>query len=143
LDHQQEFGVAKKRAGRSGGVNMSQFIRDIFKANPNAKVADANDAWTKAGNKGAITNSLFYITKSKAGLTKARGGKRRGRPAGSKNKTAADSEPSAAPTVKTLKGYYAIEAALDDVVHLLTGLGDTELAGTVRHARRKISAKLV
>lgn len=133
--------MARKR-GRSGGPNQSQFIRELFATNPNAKVADANEAWAKAGHKGTIGNSLFYVTKRKAGLTKARGGKRRGRPPGSKNKTPAAASPSV-PTVRGSKGYAAVEDRLDEVIHMLMGMGDQEMVAELRVARRKIAAKLV
>jgi len=131
--------MARKRK-RGSGPNRSQFIRDLFAANPNAKLGDAKKAWTDAGNSGELGNSLFYVTKRKAGLTKSggRGAKRRGRPPGSKNKVAA---PQTRRNVSS--GYEAVEERLDDVIRMLWELGDHDLVAEFRGARRKIAAKLV
>src|SRR5215204_7208547 len=103
--------MAKKR-GR-GGPNQSAFIRELFKQNPKTKLGDAKKAWSDAGHKGAIGNSLFYVVKRKMGLTEAvPGARRRGRPPGSKGKTAA---------VFSMRGkasgYEAVEDRLDEVIH--------------------------
>lgn len=129
--------MARKRK-RGSGPNRSQFIRDLFAANPNAKLGDAKKAWTDAGNAGELGNSLFYVTKRKAGLTKSagRGGKRRGRPPGSKNKVAAPQ------TRRSASGYEAVEERLDEVIWLLWQLGDNDLVAEFKGARRKIAAKL-
>jgi hypothetical protein len=131
--------MARKRKRRSG-PNQSQFIRDLFAVNPNAKLGDAKKAWADAGNSGPIGNSLFYVIKRKAGLTKStgRGGKRRGRPPGSKNKVAA---PQTRRNVAS--GYEAVEERLDEVIQLLWQLGDNDLVAEFKGARRKIAAKLV
>ena len=127
--------MAKKRA-RRGGPNQSQFIRDLFASNPNAKLGDAKTAWAEAGNKGAIGNSLFYVIKRKQGLTKPTGsGKRRGRPPGAKNKAAVGARSS-------VRGYEAVEDKLDEVIRMLWELGDHDMVAEFRSARRKIAAKL-
>ena len=126
--------MAKKR---KQGPNQSQFIRDLFAANPNATLGDAKAAWTEAGNKGDLGNSLFYVVKRKAGLTApVAGGKRRGRPPGV-SKARTPQRPAAS------SGYEAVEERLDEVIRLLWELGDPELAAEFRGARRKIAAKLV
>jgi hypothetical protein len=128
--------MARKRAGRKGGTNQSQFIRDLFAANKNTKFADAKQAWTAAGHKGAIGGALFYAVKRKAGFAKpSKGGKRRGRPPGSANKPAN-------PSSSNVIGYEAVEERLDEVIRLLWDLGDHDLVAEFRVARRKIAAKL-
>jgi hypothetical protein len=126
-----------KRRGR-GGPNQSEFIRELFKQNPNAKLGDAKKAWADAGHKGAIGNSLFYVVKRKMGLTTAApGGRRRGRPPGSKKAAAVSAGP------RKSRGYEAVEDRLDEVIHLLRELGDMELVNEFRMARRRIAARLV
>lgn len=128
--------MAKKR-GR-GGPNQSEFIRELFKQNPQTKLGDAKKAWADAGHKGAIGNSLFYVVKRKMGLTTvAPGGRRRGRPPGSKKGAAT----SAAP--RKSRGYEAVEDRLDEVIRLLWDLGDTEAVNELRMVRRRIAARLI
>jgi len=119
--------------GRRKGPNQSQFIRDLLGANPKATLGDAKKAWTEAGNKGTIGNSLFYIVKTKLGLTKpsARRGRRPGRPSASK-----------AAARNGTQAYEAVEARLDEVIGMLWALGDHGLVADFRLARRKIAAKL-
>ena len=129
--------MAKKR-GR-GGPNQSEFIRELFKQNPNTKLADAKAAWTEAGYKGAIGNSLFYVVKRKAGMTKpTKDGKRRGRPPGSANRPKAIGH-----AATTHAAYEAAEASLDEVIRKLWDAGDHETAIELIYIRRRISAKLV
>src|SRR5215203_1053797 len=112
--------MARKRRG--GGTSQSQFIRALFAANPNTKLSDARTAWAEAGNKGVISNSLFYVVKGKAGFTKPSArGKRRGRPPGSKTKSL-----TATPRTAEAK-YEAVENLLDDVIQMLWTIGDTDL----------------
>jgi hypothetical protein len=128
--------MAKKKASRAEGPNQSAFIREVFKTNPNAKLGDAKKAWTDAGHKGEIGNSLFYVVKRKIGMTKpTASGKRRGRPPGSTNKPKAAARGNAS-------GYEAVEDRLDEVILMLWELGDQQLASEFRVARRKIAAKL-
>lgn len=131
--------MAKSR-GRSSGPNQSEFIRELFKQNPQTKLGDAKKAWTDAGHKGAIGNSLFYVVKRKIGLTQpATGGKRRGRPPGSTNKPKTSGHPHRSSDAS----YEVVEDRLDDVIRILWTLGDHDLVAEFRNARRKIAAKLV
>ena len=123
---------------RNRGPNQSQFIRDLFAANPKATLGDAKKAWSEAGHKGELGNSLFYVVKRKAGLTSpTAGGKRRGRPPGVGTKKALP-----VPRQAT-SSYEAIEDRLDEVIRMLWDLGDHDLVAEFRGARRKIAAKLV
>ena len=129
--------MAKRR--RRSGPNQSEFIRELFKQNPQTKLGDAKKAWSDAGHKGAIGNSLFYVVKRKMGLTTATpGGRRRGRPPGSGSKQAAVSAVRG-----KARGYEAVEDRLDEVIRLLWDLGDHELVNEFRLARRRIAARLV
>jgi len=131
-----------RRRGR-GGPNQSEFIRELFKANPQAKLGDAKKAWSDAGHKGEIGNSLFYVVKRKLGLTTtASGGRRRGRPPGSRNKAPAAAGARTSGRASSAAGYEAVEDRLDDVIRLLWDLGDHDLVAEFRIARRKIAAKL-
>jgi hypothetical protein len=130
------FGMAKKRS--RSGPNQSEFIRELFKQNPQTKLGDAKKAWSDAGHKGSIGNSLFYVVKRKMGLTEAAPeGRRRGRPPG-KGKVAISTGSRG-----SSRGYEAVEDRLDEVIHLLRELGDTEIVNELRFARRKIAARLV
>jgi hypothetical protein len=125
--------MAKKRL-RGDGPNQSQFIRDLFAANPQTKLGDAKKAWSDAGHKGAIGNSLFYVVKRKAQMTRVPTGTKRGRPVGSTNKPKATADAAS---------YEAVEDRLDDVIRMLWTLGDHGLVAELRTARRKVAAKLV
>src|SRR5262245_6395511 len=135
--------MARKR-GRTGGPNQSEFIRELFKQNPNAKLGDAKKAWTEAGHKGEIGNSLFYVVKRKIGLTAATpsGRRRRGRPPGIRNKVSAGAAVRSSGRGGSAAGYEAVEDRLDEVIRLLWQLGDHDLVSEFRVARRKIAAKL-
>jgi hypothetical protein len=137
--------MARKRAGRKGGMNRSEFIRGVFAKNPGAKLSDAKKAWADAGNKDTLNNGLFYLVKSKLGLAGSRAsnrGKRRGRPVGSVNGSVASSR-NGASSRASAGGYEAVENRLDEVIHLLWELGDHDLVAEFKGARRKIAAKLV
>ena len=131
--------MAKKAAGKP---NMSEFIRLALKANPKASAKEVIQGWKDAGNSGELKNSLFYLVKNKAGYSKPRGGKkRRGRPVGSKNVAAA--APKAATPRKSTNVYLEMEQALDALVQLAEGIGNVDLAASLRTARRSVSAQLV
>jgi len=129
-----------RRRGRGSGPIRSEFIRELFKQNPNAKLGDAKKAWADSGNKGELGNSLFYVVKRQLGLTSATPGRRRGRPPGSKNKP--KNQSGAGPSRGAASGYEAVEDRLDEVIWMLRELGDHDLVNEFRTARRRIAAKL-
>ena len=129
-------------AGRkAGSPSRSEFIRKQLAAKPEAKLAEVNEAWKKAGNSGDITATLFYQVKSKAGHAKPRTGKRRGRPPG----RPAGSVAVASSPARSHGGgsYLSIEATLDSLIATAESLGDRTLADSLRTTRRVVSAKLV
>ena len=133
--------MARKR-GRGSGPNQSEFIREQFKQNPQTRLGDAKKAWTDAGHKGEIGNSLFYVVKRKIGLTSPAPGRRRGRPPGSKNKTGIAAGRATGVRSTASSGYEAVEDRLDEVIRMLWELGDYDLVNEFRTARRRIAAKL-
>jgi hypothetical protein len=123
-------------AGRkAGSPSRSEFIRKVLATKADAKLADINEAWKKAGHSGEITTTLFYQVKSKSGHSKRRGGKRRGRPPGSGR--------AASAVVGDSSGYIVIEQALDQLIAVADRKGDRDLADSLRTARRHVFAKLV
>jgi hypothetical protein len=139
---QLESNTMARRRGRGSGPNQSEFIRELFKQNPETRLGDAKKAWSDAGHKGEIGNSLFYVVKRKLGLTPPAAGRRRGRPPGSKNRTEASAPRGLIGRRGSASGYEVVEDRLDEVIRLLWELGDHDLVSEFRVARRKIAAKL-
>ena len=84
---------ATHMANTGKSQNKSAFLRDLFQKNPEVKEAEANQAWSKAGNEGEISGSLFYNIKSTAAKSSG-SGEGEAKEAASKPKTAPKASPS-------------------------------------------------
>ena len=59
--------VATKSANKSG------FVKDFLRNHPEGNVKAVNEAWTAAGMKGTIGDTLIYQTRADMGLSGKRG----------------------------------------------------------------------
>ena len=41
----------------------SEFLRDLFRSDPNTREKDAVEAWRRAGNEGTISSSSYFTAK--------------------------------------------------------------------------------
>ena len=83
---------APHMASTGKSQNKSAFLRDLFQKNPEIKEAEATQAWSKTGNEGEISGSLFYNIKASVAKSSG-GGEGEAKEAASKPKTVPKSSP--------------------------------------------------
>jgi hypothetical protein len=150
-----------KKRGRKPGVKprdqgKTSFVKEFLNDDPDGNVKAVNEAWTKAGFDGSISNTLVSKMRAQLGLTGNRGakskstaekvpyiGKRRGRkPKGQVVQVESGFETHGFTSPRTPK-LNELEADIDRLVFKVMGIGNLpEIEDSLRKVRRLLYGKL-
>ena len=149
----------RKPKVRARDQGKTSFIKEFLNDHPEGNVKAVNEAWTKAGFDGSISNTLVSKMRAQLGLTgnrrskpvktkaasgtKPYTGKKRGRkPKGHRRGDRSGFETHGFTSARTPK-LNELEADIDRLVFKVMGIGDLpEIEDSLRQVRRLLYGKL-
>ncbi len=139
----------------------SEFLRELFRSDPNVRKKDADAAWRRAGNEGTISSSSYFTAKkksaggsrdpedfaekSRAKSTKGTKGKRKSEPVQASSGESNGQSPAPEKARSGGRGEVqdrsrrldAVEGGIDDLIFALKEMGGVpEVEEALRAARR-------